>query len=758
MSTMRALFRVGAQSRRSLLSAPGALARGLAPGAASPHAHAQSQPYAAAAARRMLAAAAAPAAQPHPLFRAGDAFAHRHNNSGADNAEMLSYLGVESMDKLMDQTVPESIRIRARLNVGDALTESEALAKLQDIASKNVLNQNHIGMGYHGTLTPTVIQRNILENPAWYTQYTPYQAEIAQGRLESLLNFQTMCSDLTGLPVSNASLLDEATAAAEAMAMTFAVGRRKKTDFFVSSLVHPQTIALIKTRAEGFGINVIVGDHKTFKPADHNLCGGIVQYPATDGSLGADEYEAFIADVHAAGGKAIVASDLLALTSLKPPGEFGADFVIGNSQRFGVPMGYGGPHAAFFVTRDEFKRQMPGRIIGVSRDASGQPALRMAMQTREQHIRRDKATSNICTAQALLANMAAMYAVYHGPAGLRAIADRVSGMARVFAAAGAELGYMAPSSNNFFDTVKLGLPSADTANALFAALADAGINARLLDETTLSFAFDETHTRADIDALVAVITAHAPMPGAAAPDLDALADAETSRIGSAYGSAARQSQYLTHPIFNSMHTEHELLRYMYRLQSRDLSLCHSMIALGSCSMKLNASSEMVGIGIPEISQPHPFAPVSQMKGYYEMFAELEKDLADVTGFHTVSLQPNSGAQGEFAGLLAIKKYHESRGDTDRNVCIIPLSAHGTNPASAAMVGMKIVTVGTDQKGNIDVEQVRAAAQKHSKNLSSCMITYPSTHGVFEETITDICKIINDHGGLVYCDGANTSYV
>jgi glycine dehydrogenase len=691
----------------------------------------------------------------HPLFRAGDAFAPRHNNTPEDNAAMLAAVGVRDAEDLVRQTVPASIRSARELRVGDALSESEALAKLKEMSLRNVVAQNHIGLGYAGTLTPAVILRNVLENPGWYTQYTPYQAEIAQGRLESLLNYQTMVSDLCGLPIANASLLDEATAAAEAMAMTFAIGRRRRPDFFVSELVHPQTVALLRTRADGFGINVIVGDHRTYdvEGAAASLAGVMLQYPATDGSLGGAGYEKFIARAHAAGAKAVVASDLLALTTLRAPGELGADFVVGNSQRFGVPMGYGGPHAAFFVTRDEFKRQMPGRIIGISRDADGNPALRMAMQTREQHIRRDKATSNICTAQALLANMAAMYGVYHGPAGLRKIADRVSGLARVFAAAAGEMGYTVPAPADFFDTVKVGCGSAAAADAAFAALAGAGINARRLSETELSFAFDETHTYKEMDALVSALADVAPAGRGRVPDLNALAAAHTPGAA-VYGAEARSSKYMTHPVFNSMHTEHELLRYLHRLQAKDLSLTHSMIALGSCTMKLNATSEMIPITWPELALPHPFAPVDQMKGYYEMFEELRQDLSDITGFHTVSLQPNSGAQGEYAGLLAIKKYHQSRGDGHRNICIIPLSAHGTNPASAAMLGMKIVTVRSDEEGNVDVAELKAKAEEHKDNLAALMITYPSTHGVFEESIVDICKIIHRNGGQVYMDGAN----
>lgn len=684
------------------------------------------------------------------LFGPTDDFAKRHNNSEKDVSEMLAALGLSDMQQLIDQTVPDSIRNHRKLAVGDALSESQALAMLKQMASKNKLFQNHIGMGYYGTLTPNVILRNVLENPGWYTQYTPYQAEIAQGRLESLLNYQTMVSDITGLPVANASLLDEATAAAEAMSMCFNIARRKKSSFFVSELCHPQTIDLVKTRAEGFGVTVIVGDHNKLDfSKETDLCGTLVQYPATDGSV--DNYESFIQKSHAAGAKVVMATDLLALTTLKTPGEMGADFAVGNSQRFGVPMGYGGPHAAFFVTREEYKRQLPGRIIGVSRDATGGPALRMAMQTREQHIRRDKATSNICTAQALLANMAAMYGVYHGPEGLKKIAERTAGLARVFADSASQLGYQVPSAENFFDTVKVAVGSSSEADSLVAALQASEINGRRLSDTEISFAFDETHTLESVEKLVGVLAGQK----GGIVDVKGVAEKQgqisTSEV---YGAQARTSEFMTHPVFNTMHTEHELLRYIHRLQARDLSLTHSMIALGSCTMKLNATSEMVPVTWPELATPHPFAPPEQMQGYSEMFQDLQKDLADITGFHSVCLQPNSGAQGEYTGLLAIKKYHESRGDHHRNVCIIPLSAHGTNPASAAMLGMRIVTVGCDEMGNVDVEELRAKAEKYKDTLSALMITYPSTHGVFEDSIKEVCQIIHDNGGQVYMDGAN----
>eukprot|EP00182_Erythrolobus_australicus_P003070 CAMPEP_0185838588 /NCGR_PEP_ID=MMETSP1353-20130828/13280_1 /TAXON_ID=1077150 /ORGANISM="Erythrolobus australicus, Strain CCMP3124" /LENGTH=1025 /DNA_ID=CAMNT_0028537665 /DNA_START=170 /DNA_END=3247 /DNA_ORIENTATION=+ len=681
------------------------------------------------------------------FFARLDAFEPRHNGSStaAAVAEMMNTVGVSSFDQLVEETVPASIRINRELGVGKALTETEALEKLKAMMSKNKILQNHMGMGYYGTYVPAVIQRNILENPAWYTQYTPYQAESAQGRLESLLNFQTMICDLTGMPIANASLLDEATAAAEAMSMCYANARGKKARFLVSDQVHPQTIAVVQTRAEGFGIEVVVQNLKDFDVSKKDVCGVLVQYPATDGSL--ESFGDIIPAMHAAGAKVVMASDLLALTMLTPPGELGADYVLGSAQRFGVPMGFGGPHAAFFATRDEFKRLMPGRIIGISKDAHGKPALRMALQTREQHIRRDKATSNICTAQALLANMAAMYGVYHGPGGLKAIAERTHRFARLFEAAATELGYEAPSGGMVFDTVKL-----LKASGLADACAAAGINVRTLGPDEVAVAFDETHTKNSMQALIDVL---AKVKGTSAPSLDALVEKVEASSSPLVGTAhERKSSYMTHPVFNSYHTEHEMLRYLMRLQSRDISLVHSMIPLGSCTMKLNSTAEMMPVTWPEVGQLHPFAPRDQVEGYYEFFADLEKDLADITGFAKVSLQPNSGAQGEYTGLLAIKKYHQSRGDHHRNVCIIPTSAHGTNPASAKMLGMSIVPVGCDDKGNIDMKDLRAKAEKHKDKLSSLMVTYPSTHGVFEETIKEVCDIIHQNGGQVYMDGAN----
>ncbi|KAA8495054.1 Glycine dehydrogenase (decarboxylating), mitochondrial [Porphyridium purpureum] len=683
------------------------------------------------------------------VFARTDDFARRHNGSSTKNAvdDMLRTVGVSSFDQLIDETVPAAIRIHRSLGVGKALSESEALEKLESIMKKNSLLQNHIGMGYYGTRVPTTILRNILENPGWYTQYTPYQAESAQGRLESLLNFQTMVCDLTGMPIANASLLDEATAAAEAMSMSFDASRGKKKKFLVSDDVHPQSLAVIKTRAEGFGVEVISLHHSQFDYSGNDVCGVMMQYPATDGTV--QDFSEQIKAAHAGGAKVVMASDLLALTLLKPPGELGADFVLGSAQRFGVPLGYGGPHAAFFATRDEFKRLMPGRIIGISRDAAGKPALRMALQTREQHIRRDKATSNICTAQALLANMAAMYGVYHGPEGLKKIATRTHQLAALFGKAASEMGYKV-SAEAFFDTVKIDCGSSTEAGKLVAKCVEHGINVRPYGQH-VTVAFDETHTKEQMAKLVGAFAAAA---GKSAPSLDELAESVVDMVPFASSAFQRTSTFMTHRVFNSYHTEHELLRYLKRLENRDISLVHSMIPLGSCTMKLNSTSEMIPVTWPEVCMPHPFTPPEQLPGYAEFFADLEKDLADITGFHTVSLQPNSGAQGEYTGLSVIKKYHQSRGEGHRNICIIPTSAHGTNPATAAMLGMKIVPVGCDKVGNIDVRELRDKAEKHKNELAALMVTYPSTHGVFEESIKDVCQIIHDNGGQVYMDGAN----
>ena len=656
---------------------------------------------------------------------------------------MVKVTGFASMDALIDATVPADIRLQKEMDMGrwtQPLSESEFLSTFKAMTSKNKVLKSYQGTGYYGTHVPSVILRNVLENPGWYTQYTPYQAEIAQGRLESLLNYQTMISDLTGLPMANASLLDEGTAAAEAMTMCSAVNRGKKPKFLISDKCHPQTIAICATRADGLGLEVVVGDENGFDYSGNDVCGVLLQYPATDGSV--IDYKPVVEAAHAAGAKVVAAADLLALTTLTPPGEWGADICIGTAQRFGVPMGFGGPHAGYLATSEDYKRLMPGRIIGVSIDATGAPALRMAMQTREQHIRRDKATSNICTAQALLANMAGLYAVYHGPEGLKAIANKTHGLASVFAEGAAKLGFTKPAAP-FFDTVTLGCPNG--ADAAVRACRDAGINIRKLDADRVSLSFDETTSLADVDALFAALN------GGSAPGFTAESLAPNVQPSDFM---ARRSKFLTHPVFNAYHSEHEMVRYLARLEAKDLSLVHSMIALGSCTMKLTSTTEMIPITWPELANMHPFAPKEQTQGYQEMFAALTEQLCEITGFDGMSLQPNSGASGEYAGLMAIRAYHQANGDHHRDVCIIPVSAHGTNPASAAMCSMKIVVIGTDAQGNINMDELKAAAEKHSANLAALMVTYPSTHGVYEDGIKEVCEIIHKHGGQVYMDGAN----
>ncbi|XP_010429623.1 PREDICTED: glycine dehydrogenase (decarboxylating) 2, mitochondrial [Camelina sativa] len=679
-------------------------------------------------------------------LKPSDTFPRRHNSATPEEqTQMAKYCGFDDLNKLIDSTVPKSIRLDSMKFSGkfdEGLTESEMIKHMSELASKNRVFKSFIGMGYYNTHVPTVILRNIMENPGWYTQYTPYQAEISQGRLESLLNFQTVITDLTGLPMSNASLLDEGTAAAEAMAMCNNILKGKKKTFLVANNCHPQTIDICKTRADGFDLRVVTSDLKDVDYSSGDVCGVLVQYPGTEGEV--FDYGEFVRNAHANGVKVVMATDLLALTMLKPPGEFGVDIVVGSAQRFGVPMGYGGPHAAFLATSQEYKRMMPGRIIGVSVDSSGKEALRMAMQTREQHIRRDKATSNICTAQALLANMTAMYAVYHGPEGLKSIAQRVHGLAGVFALGLKKLGTAQVQDLPFFDTIKL---TCSNAPAIFDAAAKKEINLRLVDSNTITVAFDETTTLDDVDKLFEVFASGKPVQFTA----ESLAPEFNNAIPS---SLTRESPYLTHPIFNMYHTEHELLRYIHRLQSKDLSLCHSMIPLGSCTMKLNATTEMMPVSWPSFTNMHPFAPLEQAQGYQEMFTNLGELLCSITGFDSFSLQPNAGAAGEYAGLMVIRAYHMSRGDHHRNVCIIPASAHGTNPASAAMCGMKIVAVGTDAKGNINIEELRKAAEANKDNLAALMVTYPSTHGVYEEGIDEICNIIHDNGGQVYMDGAN----
>ena len=668
-----------------------------------------------------------------------DSFARRHIGPSEDEVrDMLREVGFENLDALIDAAVPKNIRLDRQLNLPDAKSEIEALAELRAIAKKNKIARSFVGAGYSDCITPPVIQRNILENPGWYTAYTPYQAEIAQGRLEALLNFQQMITDLTALDIANASLLDEATAAAEAMSLCHAVAPNRKT-FFVADNCHPQTIGVIQTRAKPLGIEIRIDNHSRFK-FDDTVFGALVQYPATDGAI--YDYADFVRHAHEAGALIVVAADILALTLLKPPGEFGADVAIGNTQRFGVPLGFGGPHAAFFATRDQLKRHMPGRLVGVSYDAEGRRAYRLALQTREQHIRRDKATSNICTAQVLLAVIASMYAVYHGPKGLRAIAERVHKLTSQFAnglrALGLQISYA-----DFFDTVCV---EVESSAAILEHAEKAGCNLRALGPGAVGISFDETTTPRDIELLMSIFR------GTHVRDVaDADLGEPPNRIPQ---SAIRASQFLTHPIFNTHDTETEMLRYLKKLESRDLSLTTSMIPLGSCTMKLNATAEMFPISWPEISKLHPFAPPAQTAGYMEMGEQLEIWLAEITGFDAISLQPNAGSQGEFAGLLAIREYHASRGETHRNVCLIPASAHGTNPASAVMAGFKVVPVACLKDGDIDLADLRAKADAHARDLAALMVTYPSTHGVFEPTIREICDIVHAHGGQVYMDGAN----
>ncbi|MGB8702098.1 MAG: aminomethyl-transferring glycine dehydrogenase [Thermosynechococcaceae cyanobacterium] len=680
-----------------------------------------------------------------PVFTDDVRFAQRHIGPNATDIQaMLIAVGLSSLSELTDQAVPAAIRLNTPLSLQAALSETEALQSLKAIAAQNQVFRSYIGLGYAGCITPPVIQRNILENPGWYTQYTPYQAEIAQGRLEALLNFQTLILDLTGMEIANASLLDEGTAAAEAMAMSFNLQKKaESTTFFIADTCHPQTIEVVRTRALPLGITVIVGNYQNYDFAAHPTFGALLQYPATDGSL--QDYRAFIQNAHQSGAMVTVAADLLSLTLLTPPGEFGADIVVGNSQRFGVPFGFGGPHAAFFATQDAFKRQMPGRIVGLSRDAQGKPALRLALQTREQHIRRDKATSNICTAQVLLAVMASMYAVYHGPEGLKRIAQRIHRLTGLLAAGLEQLGYTLVSEH-FFDTLQVQLGQTPLADLQGRSQA-ARINFRVVDDQTVGIALDETVSLQDVQDIWAVFAGDRPLPF----DLEELAVDLDTDLPAPF---ARTSPYLTHPVFNQYHSETELLRYMQRLQTKDLSLAHSMIPLGSCTMKLNATAEMIPVTWPEFGQIHPFAPPEQTQGYRILFQQLETMLAEITGFDGISLQPNAGSQGEYAGLLVIRGYHAQRGEGHRTVCLIPDSAHGTNPASAVMAGMKVVVVACDMDGNIDLVDLTRKATEHSANLAALMVTYPSTHGVFETGIREICDVIHAHGGQVYMDGAN----
>ncbi len=677
-------------------------------------------------------------------LRPVDAFLERHVGPDAGEIEeMLAVVGSASLDDLVSQTIPSSIRLARPPRLPAARGEREALSALRDNVSRNRVFRTFIGMGYYDCVTPPVIQRNVLENPGWYTQYTPYQAEIAQGRLEALLNFQTMVADLSGLPLANASLLDEATAAAEAMAMCLAVAAGKRREFFVAANCHPQTIAVIRTRAKPIGVEVHVGRLDELAALVPRIAGALLQYPATDGRV-ADLSDA-VQQLHAAGALAVVATDLLALALLKPPGEMGADIAVGSAQRFGVPMGYGGPHAGFLASKDEYKRQIPGRIVGVSHDAEGRPAYRLALQTREQHIRRDKATSNICTAQVLLAVMAAMYAVYHGTEGIRRIARRVHALTTALAHGLRELGFDI-GGDSFFDTLTVrGLDAARSQGILSAAV-DRRMNLRAYQDGAIGVSLDEATTAAEVQALLEAFAGGKPP----FPIEECIEEAE-----SAYPAGlARTSSYLTHEVFNTHHSEHEMLRYIRSLEERDLSLTTSMIPLGSCTMKLNATSEMLPVTWPEIGGLHPYAPADQVEGYTALASELSAWLCEITGLQAVSLQPNAGSQGEYAGLLAIHAYHQSRGQGERDVCLIPMSAHGTNPASAVMAGFRVVVVACDEGGNVDVADLRAKAEQHKDRLGALMVTYPSTNGVFEEPIREICAIVHEHGGQVYMDGAN----
>ena len=676
---------------------------------------------------------------PRDLLAPLDTFERRHTGSPpADITAMLQTVGYPSIGALTDAAVPAQIRLPGPLNLPAAAGESAALAELRELAAQNQVFRSFIGMGYYDTAVPGVIQRNILENPGWYTAYTPYQAEISQGRLEALLNFQTVVTDLTGLEIANASMLDEGTAAAEAMMMCHRVKLGESAGasrFFVSEKCHPQTLDIVRTRARPLGIEIVTGDHRTFE-FQGNVFGVLVQYPDTTGDI--HDFSEFFNRAHAAGALTVVATDLLALTLLRAPGEFGADVAVGSAQRFDVPMGFGGPHAGFLATKDAYKRQMPGRLVGVSKDAQGTPAMRLALGTREQHIRRDKATSNICTAQVLLGVMASMYAVYHGPEGLRRIAQRTRLLTQLLAKGLTALGATVNSAP-VFDTLTVGNVAADRVHAAASAKK---FNLRRIDAYNVAISLDETTTLEEVRTLLGCFNETATLPA-------------TDDLSPDYPAPfARSSAFLTHGVFNRHHTEHEMLRYIRRLEAKDLSLCHSMISLGSCTMKLNATSEMLPVSWPGFSRLHPFAPAEQTRGYQKLFKDLETWLAEITGFAAVSLQPNAGSQGEYAGLLVIRAYHEARGEGHRDVCLIPTSAHGTNPASAAMCGMKVVPVACDANGNIDVADLKAKAAQHAPALSALMITYPSTHGVFETSIREICEVIHAHGGQVYMDGAN----
>ena len=655
-----------------------------------------------------------------------------------DEKKILNEIGYKSLDDLISNTVPKNILLKDDLSIGEPNSEYEALRKLRLISKKNQIYSNFIGMGYYGTYTPNVVVRNIFENPGWYTSYTPYQSEVAQGRLEMLLNFQQMIIDFTGMDIANASLLDEGTAAAEAMSLSYRLNSKDNKTVFVSEDCHPQTISVIQTRAEPMGLKIIIGNDNELNKISEDLVCGILQYPGTLGDI-KDPSES-ISKIHKKNGKAILACDLLALAKLKTPGELGADVAVGSSQRFGIPMGYGGPHAAFFATKDEYKRSMPGRIIGVSVDRNGNKAYRLALQTREQHIRRDKATSNICTAQALLAIVSAAYAIYHGPKGIRKISERVSQLANNFADKIKKSGYEI-YSDNFFDTVTI--KTKENTEKIFKNALDKKVNIRKVNSTMLAVSFDEKKNVYRANQLLKIFNC-----------AESIKDSPTESLPNLPKNLLRISKYLEHPVFNSYHSETEMLRYLKRLADKDIALNRSMIALGSCTMKLNAVAEMIPLSWREFSEPHPFVPIEQMEGYRTLFTDLKNWLRSITGFSGVSLQPNAGAQGEYAGLMVIRKYHLERREKNRNICLIPSSAHGTNPASAQMTGMKIVVVNCDKNGNVDIEDLKKKAELHSENLGALMITYPSTHGVFEEKITDICKLIHEHGGQVYMDGAN----
>ncbi|NJK56641.1 MAG: aminomethyl-transferring glycine dehydrogenase [Pleurocapsa sp. SU_5_0] len=671
-----------------------------------------------------------------------DIFAQRHIGVNEQQIkQMLEILGVDSLDALIEQTVPAAIRLNKPLQLPGAQSEVAALAKLKAIAKQNQVYRSFIGRGYYNCVTPAVILRNVLENPGWYTSYTPYQAEIAQGRLEALLNYQTMIVDLTGLEIANSSLLDEGTAAAEAMSMSYALCKTKANAFFIDAACHPQTIEVVKTRALPLGIEVIIDDYASFDFSTP-IFGALLQYPTTDGTI--NDYRAFVEQVHQAQALATVAADILSLTLLTPPGEFGADIAVGSTQRFGVPLAYGGPHAAYFATKEKYQRQVPGRIVGVSQDVHGQPALRLALQTREQHIRREKATSNICTAQVLLAVIASMYGVYHGAAGIKAIATRIHLLTATLATGLRQLGYEI-TNQSFFDTIRVNTGENSAADLIQIAASNQ-INLRWLDTNAIGISLDETTTEQDLIDIWQIF--------AGSQDLPFDSELINSQSTTIKQQQLRTSSYLTDEVFNRYHSETELLRYLHQLETKDLSLTTSMIPLGSCTMKLNATAEMIPVTWAEFGNIHPFAPLEQTQGYQELFNELETWLGEITGFAGISLQPNAGSQGEYAGLQVIRQYHHSRGEGHRNVCLIPESAHGTNPASAVMCGMKVVAVKCDRHGNIDLKDLQSKAEKHKDNLSALMVTYPSTHGVFETEIKSICAIVHQYDGQVYMDGAN----